>query len=76
MRRCAFSDPALPLVVPRAERKIEGGGDINLRVSGHFEMSGSTLVDSWDVDLTVESSRRAMAWITGWSERVRSVVRI
>ena len=66
----------MALVVPRAERKMLGGGERNWKVEGHLEVSGSMrgwrFVDGDDVEM----SRRAMAWTVGLEERDVRVVRI
>ena len=51
MARCAATDPAAALVVPRLEMNMVGGGDIEENVPAHVEVS----VDMWAWSLFEES---------------------
>ena len=51
----------MALVVPRAERKMLGLGDSDLRAEGHFELSASTTGWRLGVDDDDGRSRRAIA---------------
>lgn len=61
-------------MVPRAERKMLGVGESDLRLEGHIELSDS--MRGWRLAEDVERSRRAIAWMVGWEERDVRVVRM
>ena len=46
MARWAAREPAAALVVPRAEKRIAGGGEMDFREVGHVDVSVEIMGDS------------------------------
>ena len=56
-------EPAAALVVPRAEKKMGGGGEIAFREADHVEVSGETIGDMLE-DVS-GGARRPSAYVWG-----------
>jgi hypothetical protein len=59
MRRCFSKEPAAPLVVPRAERKMEGWGEMEDSFGDHWEWLAS--VRGWNLVVSVVGGARCAA---------------
>ncbi len=71
MARWAANDPAAALVLPRADSRICGGGEMDFRAAGQAVVSGLAMRERLG-DVWGRASRRAMAWtrgFEGWKRR-------
>lgn len=74
MRRWAVVEPAAARVVPREERKIEGGGVMEESWVGQIEESVE--VRAWSLGEVEAGARRASVWTEEMEGRARRVERM